>query len=139
MLKFEHPLYQLLNEEQDYDFFISEVVTGLHRIDSVYAENELSGFIHAFDYDVRTGSCETGIGIFPAENQRRGIGFRAYRLFLPAVFESWRLKSIFALTHPKNSGAIKLFDKLGFKKDTDVEDHGLRFRKFVLKSKDVRP
>ena len=116
--------------EEEITFYEEFVRKNLYLIYGIYKteSNELIGFIVAFEF-IKTnsdiiepfgyypegGTCETGIGIFRAENFGKGYGSGTYKIFLKMLKDKYNINSTTILTNPDNIRAKRMYLRLGFK------------------------
>ena len=82
----------------------------------------LVGQISFFGYNALNRSAELGILVDPDE-QKNGLGLEAMKLLIAYLFKYRGLNKVYAQTAEFNKGAVKLLEKLGFKRDGALRDH----------------
>lgn len=122
-LKYDDPDRPMPSIEEEKKWWVEDVQSGKHLIFTICLKNNgIVGFIHAFSFNKEKSDCETGIGIFPQENYGKGYAYEAYRIFLPYLKKEYKLKSTYILVHPRNKRAIRLYEKLNYKRREMVKD-----------------
>ena len=85
-------------------------------------DDTMVGTVQFFDYNPLNRSAELGVLVDPDE-QRKGYGSEGLELLSSYLFHYRGLNKVYAQTAAFNMGAIKLLEKLGFKKDATLRDH----------------
>ncbi|MEA3296882.1 MAG: GNAT family protein [candidate division Zixibacteria bacterium] len=80
------------------------------------------GLVRFFGYNQLNRSAELGLLIDPDE-QKKGYGADALKVLCRYLFNFRGLNKVHAQTPIFNKGAIKLLEKLEFKKDATLRDH----------------
>ena len=118
-LRFDDPDRPLPSCSEEEQWWQREVVSGHYICQAIEdSAGRLVGFICAFCLDPVTHEAETGIVIFPEENQRRGHARRAYSLFMDDLQQRFGLERIWAETNALNQPARALFAQLGFTEES---------------------
>ncbi len=85
-------------------------------------DNTLVGRVSFFNLNTLNRSAELGLLIDPDE-QRNGYGSEALELLYRYLFHYRGLNKVYGQTAAFNTGALKLLEGLGFKKDATLRDH----------------
>ena len=80
------------------------------------------GTIRFFHLNALNRSAEFGVIVDPDE-QKNGIATEGIRILAEYLFLYRGLNKIYAQTGAFNKGAVKLLEKLGFKKDATLRQH----------------
>ncbi len=94
----------------------------------VYYGSEKAGY---FRLNLKEGSLYIGMDLIK-ELRGKGIGYEAYKLFLPFVFDKFGVEQVRLDVLETNTSAYNLYLKLGFKDDPEKET------KVVKNGQDVR-
>jgi RimJ/RimL family protein N-acetyltransferase len=81
--------------------------------------NETVGYFRLSNYSKENKSIYIGADIAP-KFRRRGYATHAYKKFIPLLFGFYDLNKISLEVLSTNTNAIKLYEKLGFIKDTEM-------------------
>lgn len=81
------------------------------------------GQISLMNIDQRNQSVEIGITIGDKSYWGQGMGYDAMFTLLGFVFHEWRFHRVYLHVASFNERAIKLYEKLGFKKDGILRDN----------------
>lgn len=85
------------------------------------------GYVNMFGFNEENHSCELGVIIGDKRYWNKGIGYEAVRLVMDYAFTNMNLKRIFIETGEHNINAIKLFNKLKFRKCDEYLDDDFKF------------
>lgn len=80
------------------------------------------GTISFFNHNPLNRSAELGILIDPDE-RKNGFGSEALKILIKYLFKHRGLNKVYARTPAYNTGAVKLLESLGFKRDATLRNH----------------
>jgi len=142
------PLISVINEADEREYYLNVIDSDKMELFGIFNFNEeLIGYINAFEpvipYDkppfffedaLRSvqsgGTCKTGIVIFNPLDRKNGFAYEAYKLFLSYLKEKFRFEKTSVCVYSENILAIKLYEKLGYKKVVDCYIRSYRYLKF---------
>jgi RimJ/RimL family protein N-acetyltransferase len=123
-LEFDDPDRPIPTIAQESEWWKTDVESKKHIIFTIYNfEMRIIGFIHAFSFEDNT--CETGITIFPKECWNKGYASSAYSLFIPFLENIFLIKSLSAEVNERNTSAIMLYSRLGFKRESTYNENSI--------------
>lgn len=79
----------------------------------IRSEGERVGYFRLSNYSKENKNIYIGADIHP-KYQGKGYGYSSYLLFIPFLFETYDLHKITLEVLSNNSGAIRLYEKIGF-------------------------
>lgn len=79
----------------------------------LWMENERIGYFRTSNYSEKNRSIYIGLDLH-ADYRGKGIGFSAYKKFIPFIFSKYNLNKISLEVLSTNISAIALYKKLGF-------------------------
>ncbi len=88
-----------------------------YRFGIRYDDNTLVGVIFLFNFMNQCRKAEIGLMIFPEHRNPAGerTAYKAFKEFIPAVFEIGSLNRIYARVHADNKPCLSCIERLGFK------------------------
>lgn len=106
--------------------FVSQVTTNKDSsffaiIDSTTREHIGNIKIDRFDWIART--CELGLLIGDKKHHGKGVGTEACQLVIDYAFTRLNIRKILLSVYSNNPGAIRLYEKLGFKTEGCLKEH----------------
>ncbi len=90
-------------------------------------KNKLIGFINVFNMDFVKRQCELGIIIGDKRYWNLGIGYKSLNVIIPYIFKNMDIKRIYIETLENNFKALKLFNKLNFKRCSEYAEDKYKF------------
>ncbi|SRR5690554_5168580 len=98
------------------------------------------GFIDLYDFDPQNKRVGVGIVIYPDQEKQKGYAFEALNLIKNYAFERLKVNQLYAGITEDNFGSIKLFEKVGFrrngvKKDWTLSENGFKDEYFYQLTK----
>jgi ribosomal-protein-alanine N-acetyltransferase len=85
--------------------------------------NEHIGNIKLDNFDWVGRTCELGLLIGNKKYWGKGIGYEACKLTLEYAFTDLNIRKVSLAVYENNPAAIRLYDKLGFKKEGQLRSH----------------
>jgi RimJ/RimL family protein N-acetyltransferase len=85
--------------------------------------NEHIGNIKLDNFDWVGRTCELGLLIGNKQYWGKGIGYEACKLTLEYAFTDLNIRKVSLAVYENNPAAIRLYDKLGFKKEGQLRSH----------------
>jgi RimJ/RimL family protein N-acetyltransferase len=129
MFPFEREtLEDALNNFEEYS---TDESTGYGR--SIWVEENYVGDVWAYCIDTKEKTGLISIVIFNKEFWTKGIGSKALRTFIPAVFKRYPINNLQAYTFSKNVASIKCLGKIGFEIADEFEEDGIWSKRLVIK------
>ena len=103
-----------------------------HRFRSWVIEFEGRCVGHSFldEFDETNKKCKFSIGLFSPNDFNKGIGTRACKLTLKYAFHDLRCHRVELIVFEKNKGAIKCYEKAGFRQEGVLRDNVFVFGKY---------
>jgi len=89
------------------------------------------GAIDFYDADWKNDSAYIGILIANAEDRRKGIGFTALEQLLDKMRDELELFRAHARIQRHNTASIRLFEKVGFRKNLEENNQGEREANYI--------
>jgi ribosomal-protein-alanine N-acetyltransferase len=107
--------------------FIEKITKAIHNNESLYwaitlrNEKKLVGTICLWSFSLERNSAEIGYELLP-DFQGKGIMHEAIQAITDFGFNTLKLNTIEACTHPLNMKSIKIAERNGFVYDKEIED-----------------
>ena len=113
-------LYGLLDDWHD------QVTDFVYSIKTCDSKEELLGIVNVsnIDWSARTG--EVGLAIVNQRQRGKGLGSMALTLMLDYAFGQMGLRRIYAHVIDGNEPSLRMFDKMGFKREGLLREHVIR-------------
>jgi RimJ/RimL family protein N-acetyltransferase len=89
----------------------------------IFLEEQHIGSVRIHSINKKNTRCDLGILIFDTNYWNQGIGSTALRLSVDYIFKELNCYKISANYFENNFASAKLFEKLGFRKIGQLEDH----------------
>jgi RimJ/RimL family protein N-acetyltransferase len=89
----------------------------------IFLEGHHIGSVRIHSINKKNSRCDLGILIFDTNYWNQGIGSKALRLAADYIFKELNLNKISANYFENNLASAKLFQRLGFRKIGQLEDH----------------
>ncbi|WBW98638.1 GNAT family N-acetyltransferase [Oceanirhabdus sp. W0125-5] len=100
----------------------------------VKENGEIIGSVALYSIDFNEKCCEFGrMTIGEWEYLRKGYAKEAIRVICKYAFEQLKMKNIYLDVLNNNERAIKLYEKIGFQYDEQVERKGIKLVRMVLR------
>ncbi len=118
-----HFIYQALFTKESHENWMKNMVeTGKVAQFIILLDSEAVGSVYLRDIDKEEKSAEYGIFIGEENARGKGVGTESARLILKYAFEEAGLEHIFLRVFADNPGAIKSYEKAGFKRNGQIEN-----------------
>lgn len=103
-------------------FTLEETISWFEKTKPDYyvarVDDEKIGYFRTSNLDIKEGTIYIGCDI-KSSHRGKGYGFMLYKKFIPFIKEKYKLKIIYLEVLSSNTRAIRLYQKLGFKTDTE--------------------
>ena len=112
---------RLFTKESHEAWLKNYVETGRVAQFIILLDGEAVGSVYLRDIDTDTKEAEYGIFIGEESARGKGVGTKSAKLILKYAFEELGLKKIFLRVLKNNPGAVRSYEKAGFKKIDRVD------------------
>ena len=121
---------RFINEIEQEDWFKTQARDKAKEYFVVLEKDKFVGSVWFDEWDKINGGCRVGVFIIPPA-QRKGFAYKVLKQFINYLFDNLRLHRVWLLVMKDNKPAIKLYEKLGFKKEGVQKDAIFRNGKYI--------